>query len=183
MKRKSLIAIVAVLVMMLGIPVSASDIFEKTTTCGVKGGIISPGTVWVQGISFDSEIGYNVSGFLDYKLGEKISGGLVFDFGNFSSYDESSTMLGIGFALKAWIYNDDQNYIIRPGFGIAYGNIGGNESIDATNHLVLNGYGEFVLLTEGSIDWVFEIGITGSVDGGNDDVTFTYGPGLHCAPV
>lgn len=176
---KRIIPVIVLLALFLIVPnvFGGDEVFEKLTTFGVKGGIWKPGTVYVAGIDDDSDIGYSIEGFLDYKLAPKFSGGLALDFASLGSRDESSTLLMIGFVMKAWIFNDDSKFLMRPGFGIAYGNLGGNDLVDATNHLILNGYFEFVLPTE-SMNWLFEIGITGSVDGGNDDVEITYGPGF-----
>jgi len=170
--------ILAMLILLISANVSAKDdIFEKMTTFGVKGGIFSPGTVYVDGNDLDSDMGYLIGGLLDYKLGPKFTGGINFDIGSLSAYDETSTLLMIGFLMKAWIVNEDETYIIRPGFGISYGNLGGNDATDASSHLILNGVAELVLPGE-SMNWLIEIGITGSVDGGNDDVEITYGPGF-----
>jgi len=179
MKVKPLTAVFLFLgILLLGVNVSADDdVIEKMTTFGFKAGIWSPGTLYVNGMDFDSDMSYFVGGLLDYKLGPKFSGGLNFDIGSLSAYEETSTLLMIGFLLKAWIINEDETYIIRPGFGISYGNLGGNESVDGSSHLILNGVAELVIPGE-SMNWLIEIGITGSVDGGNDDVEITYGPGF-----
>ncbi len=179
MRLKPITVIASILLLLVAVASvgAKDDIFEKPTTFGVKAGLWKPGTVYVGGMDDGSSISYMVGGLVDYKLAPKFSGGLNLDIANMSSFDESSTLLMIGFMMKAWIVNEDETYIIRPGFGISYGNLGGNDAIDGTDHLILNGVVELVIPGE-SMNWLFELGITGSVDGGNDDVEVTYGPGF-----
>jgi len=160
------------------ISLSGAEVLEKTTTLGFKAGLYSPGTAYLNDFEGDTDMSYMIGGFLDYMLAEKISGGAVLELANVSAYDESSTLIQLGFSLKAWVYGEEETFIFRPGFGLAYGSLGGNDAIDGTSHLILNGYAEFLIPRENSMTWLVELGITGSVNGGNDDVDLTYGPGF-----
>ena len=156
----------------------ANEFMEKNTTFNFQLGLISPGTFWVDSSDFESDMSYSLSAGLDYKLGPKISGGLVTNIGNFSVWDNSSTMFEFGFSLKAWIKPDNANLIIRPGFGLCYGALSSNNATDSSGFFVINGTVELIFPTESGINWLAMIGITGAPTGGNDDYEMTYGPGF-----
>jgi hypothetical protein len=120
---------------------------------------------------------FHLGGFVDYKLGPKISGGLVLNFSNFSYRDESSNMLEAGFIIKAWLYGEDSNITFTPGFGISYGRLGSNDYVDGSDFFIINGLVDMIIGME-NFDLLLELGITGSPTGGNDDWDMSYGPGF-----
>ena len=169
-------AIVTVIVAFGAGMAGGSELRTKETTFGAKGGLFGPGTVYVEGFDYDSDMSFSFGGFLDYKLGPKMSGGVLLNFHDFSSY-ESSTLIELGFMLKGWIYKDESNMTFRPGFGISYGMMS-HEGMDNTSYLIMSGLAEFVFSTSGQISYLGEIGITGALAGGNDAYDVTFGPGF-----
>lgn len=155
----------------------SADVREKETTAGFKAGLISPGTFWVGEADSDSDISYHFGGFTDYKLGPKISGGLVVNASNFSYRDESSNMIELGFMIKAWVFKDESNLTFTPGFGISYGRLGSNDFVDASDYFIINGLVDMIIGME-NYDLLVELGITGAPVGGNDDWDMSYGPGF-----
>ncbi|MBN2071740.1 MAG: hypothetical protein JW814_09815 [Candidatus Krumholzibacteriota bacterium] len=170
--------ILVILVALAAAPSSASEFLEKNTTYNFQVGMISPGTFWVDGNDFDSDMSYSLSAGLDYKLGPKISGGIATNISNFSVESESSTMFEFGFLLKAWIAPEGKNFIFRPGFGLSYGALSSNDQTDSSSYFVINGTFEMIFPMDNGINWLIMAGITGAPSGGNDDYEMTYGPGF-----
>ncbi|MBU8922340.1 MAG: hypothetical protein KOO63_11040 [Bacteroidales bacterium] len=178
MRLSKLIALVSLLAMVVVSPAMAYDFLERETTINVQIGLLSPGTFWVEGREFETDLSFSFSGGLDYKLGPKISGGVVGGFSNFSGYDDSASMIELGFMIKAWIQQDGSNLLFRPGFGISYGKLGAIGPADSSGYLIINGTFELVILTEKNFNWLIMAGITGAPAGGNDEFEMTYGPGF-----
>ncbi|MFO7915221.1 MAG: hypothetical protein R6U43_05970 [Candidatus Krumholzibacteriales bacterium] len=155
----------------------SADVRTKEMTAGFKAGLINPGTFWVGDYDSDSDLSYHIGGFMDYKLGPRISGGLVLNFSNFSYRDDSSNMLELGFMIKAWLFSEESNLTFTPGFGISYGHLGDNGYVDASDFLIINGLVDMIIGME-TYDLLLELGITGSPTGGNDDWDMSYGPGF-----
>jgi hypothetical protein len=160
-------AILLLLLMMFS-TAFAGNVRDKNTVLGVKAGLITTGTWYV------GELG----GFVDYKLGPKITGGAAFNFGGFSAYEESSIQMDIGFTIKAMVFSETSNLTFRPGFGISYGMIGEMGPYESSSYLVLHGMVEMVIATQSNMSYLAEIGLTGAPDGGNDDITMTTSPRL-----
>ncbi len=177
-RSSQIIALVLLLTVVLVSPAMAYDFLERETTINVQVGLISPGTFWVEGVDFETDMSFGVSGGFDYKLGEKITGGVVVGFNNFSGYDDSASMIEIGFLIKAWIQQEGSNLLFRPGFGLSYGRLGSIGPADSSGYLVINGTFELIILTEQNFNWLIMAGITGAPIGGNDEFEMTYGPGL-----
>ncbi len=168
----------AFLVLVVASPSMGSGLLDKTTTFNVQAGLISPGTFWVGDHEGETDMSFGLGGGLDYKLGPKISGGIVGGLNNFSGYDDSSMMLEIGFSLKAWINSTGSKLLFRPGFGISYGKLGSIGGVESSNYLVINGTAEMVIMSETGLNWLVMLGITGAPTGGNEDFDMTYGPGF-----
>ncbi len=180
MLRSSQVTVLVLLFVMAVVSsATASDFLDRSTTINFQAGLIGPGTFWVGERDFDSDMSFGFSGGLDYKLGPKISGGIVVGVNNFSGYDESAMMIEFGFLIKAWIWQEGSNLLFRPGFGISYGKLGSiGNSVDPSDYLVINGTFELVILTESNFNWLVMAGITGAPVGGNEDFDMTYGPGF-----
>ncbi|MCK4539508.1 MAG: hypothetical protein KAV42_11995, partial [Candidatus Krumholzibacteria bacterium] len=159
-------------------PAMAYDFLERETTINVQIGLISPGPFWVEDIEFDTDMSFGIMGGLDYKLGPKISGGIVAGFNNFSGEGNSATMIEFGFLIKAWIHPEESSLLLRPGFGLSYGKLGSIGESDTSNYLIVNCTFELVILTEKNFNYLVMIGLTGGPAGGNDDNEMTYGPGF-----
>lgn len=158
---------------------SATDVRNSQTTIGVKGGIIGPCAFYVNDRDFESAMSYSIGGFVDYKLGPKILGGLSLDFLGVSHiYDENVSLIDLSATLKAMIFSPNSNLTFRPGFAIGYGSLG-DFSFGASSHLLLKGGLEVVYSTEDSVTWLVEIMLSGSVDGGNEDFAMTFGPMVY----
>jgi hypothetical protein len=161
---------------------NAGDVMQKSTSFGVKAGIFSPGTYYITDFSyeeFDTDMGISIGGFLDYKLAEKITGGLSFDFGTLGVYEESTSLLDLGVTLKAILPVGKSNIVIRPGAGFGYGTVAKiGEYVESSNYLMLKGLVEAVFATSGELSFLGEIQILGGTSGGNDEYSMAFGPGF-----
>lgn len=154
---------------------------NKTTVFGLKGGLITSGTVYVgNGVDFDFETdgSYSFGGFLDYKLAPKFLGGLTVDIHNISAFDESKTMLNLGATLKAMIYSETSNVMFRPGISLGYGSLGAIEAVgvESSQYFNVGGFVEVVYSMPGGLSWLGEAAIYAGPSGGNSDYTITFGP-------
>jgi len=156
----------------------AGNVRDKNTVLGVKAGLITTGTWYVGDFEYEADMSYMLGGFVDYKLGPKITGGAAFNFGGFSAYEESSIQMDIGFTIKAMVFSETSNLTFRPGFGISYGMVGKMGPYESSSYLVLHGMVEMVIATQSNMSYLAEIGLTGAPDGGNDDITMTTSPRL-----
>ncbi len=178
LRSSQITALVLLLAVVAASPLMAYDLLERSTTVNIQAGLVSPGTFWIEGRDYDTDMSFGLAGGADYKLGPKISGGVTVGYNNFSGYDESSSMIELGFTIKAWINSEGSNLLFRPGFGISYGMLGSLGAIDSSNYMILNGTFELIILTEKNFNWLVMAGITGAPTGGNEDLEMTYGPGF-----
>ena len=152
---------------------------NKTTVFGIKGGLITSGTVYVEDIfDFNTDGSYSLGGFLDYKLGPKFLGGLAVDIHNISAFDESETLLNLGVTLKAMIYSETSSVTFRPGISLGYGSVGGIEGagVESSQYFTVGGLVEVVYSMPGGLSWLGEVAIYAGPSGGNSDFSITYGP-------
>ena len=156
----------------------ATDVRNTPTTYGVKLGLISPGTWFVGDFEYDPDMGYSIGGFLDYKLGPKISGGIDLDLNGFNAYETSSNLINFGITLKAILYSETSNLTFRPGIGIGYGTIGKMDIYESSSYFMLKGGVEMVYSAPGGLSWLGELALIGSPDGGNDDIEMYLGTGF-----
>ena len=169
---------VVLLIMLVASTAFADGVREKNTILGVKAGFTTTGTWYVGDFEYEADMNYLLGGFVDYKLGPKITGGAVFNFGGFSAYEESGTQMDFGFTIKAMVFSETSKLTFRPGFGISYGMISKMGPYESSEYLVLHGMVEMVICTQSNLSYLAEIGLTGAPDGGNDDITMTTSPRL-----
>ena len=62
---------------------------------------------------------------------------------------------------------------------LAYGAVGEIDPYAASSHLMLKGGVEAVFTTSGGTTFLAEFLVGGSVDGGNDDFSMTFGPMMY----
>lgn len=156
----------------------AADVRNASSIYGLKAGIVSPGTWFVGDFEYDPDMGYSLGGFLDYKLGPKITGGGYIDVHRISAYETSNSLFDLGVTIKAIIYSQTSSFTFKPGIGIGYGTLGKMDIYASTTYMVLKGYVDIVYSTPGSVSWLGEIGLWGSPNGGNDDFEAYFGTGL-----
>lgn len=152
------------------------DLREKNTVIGVKGGLISSGTVFVEDFEFDTDMSYSLGGFLDYRLAPKLLGGVAVDVHNISAFDESETLFNVGLALKAIIAGETSNLMFRPGLVIGYGSLGSTAETESSQYFTIGGNAELIFMTQGSFSWLGEVGIYAGPSGGNSEFDITFGP-------
>lgn len=186
MKCVSVLLIVALFAYALGASAAEpegtqGDFRAKGTVFGVKGGMILPGTIYVDDFSKGGDISFSFGGFVDYSLGEKLYGGISVDVHNMSVYDQSKLLYDISATLKAKIFSPSKPFTFRPGIGIGYGGLPGfkadGEDVDASSYFLVKGMVEFVVHTSNRLSWLVEAAIIGAPSGGNKDYSVTFGPG------
>lgn len=182
--RSKLTAGILAIILVIGLAgiTTAGDIREKPTTFGIKAGLFSPGTYYITDFSygeFDSDMGISLGGFLDYKLAEKITGGLSLDFGTLGVYEEGTSLIDLGVTLKALLAPENSNIVIKPGFGFGFGTVGEIGSyVEGSNYLMLKGIIEMIIVTQSNMSFLVEAQILGGTSGGNDDYEMAFGPGF-----
>lgn len=171
-----LATIVAILLLCTGVSFG-KNIRDVNTLIGVKGGFIGSATFYVGDFEYGSDMSYSLGGFLDYKLGPKIFGGLSLDIHGISGvYENSVTLIDLSATIKAMVYSEGSNLTFRPEFGLGYGALGDLDPYGTSSHLLLKGGCEVVFATQGNLSYLGELMLAGSLDGGNDDVAITFGP-------
>ena len=156
----------------------ALDVRSAPTVYGLKAGVISPGIWYVGDFEYEPDIGYSLGGFLDHKLGEKITGGIEIDVHGFNAYETSSTLIDFGISLRAILFSENSNLTFKPGIGIGYGNLGVMDPYEASSYFVLKGGVDLILSSTKDYSWLAEISLIGSPDGGNDDTEMYLGTGF-----
>jgi hypothetical protein len=180
-RRLTALGLVLVILLVAG-SLAAQDFRSKGTVLGIKGGLVLPGTVYIEDFSDDGDISFSLGGFADYALAEKLYGGISLDFHNMSVWDESKIMYDISFVLKAKIFSENSPMTFRPGFSVGYGGIPSFEAdgydVDASSYFVVKGMVEAVMPTSSNLSWLIEAAIIGAPAGGNSDYDVTFGPGF-----
>ena len=151
---------------------------QKPTTYGIKGGLVMPGTFyWHEGpyVSYNFNLSWSAGAFIDHMLAEKLSGGLYLDLNLVNAFDESAVMFDVGATLKARLAVGAGGIQWRPMIGIGYGNLGAIYLFDGTSYLTLKGGAE-ALIPMGARQVLVEGLVFGAPNGGNEDVTTTFGP-------
>jgi len=154
------------------------DIRTKSTSYGLKAGMISPGIWYVGDFEYEPDASYTFGGFIDHQLGPKISGGVSLDIHGFSAYEESNNLIDLGITIKAMLFSEGSQFTFRPGIGIAYGTLGKMGIYESSTYMLLKGGLEVIISTSGNISWLGEIGLFGAPTGGNDDADMYLDTGL-----
>jgi len=164
------------LIMFMSAAIFGQSILIDETTFGVKGGIVTGGTLWVEDFSDDIGTSYALNGFVDYRLAEKLIGGISLDIIGISSFEESEQLISFNMNLKAQIYMKENNLLIRPGLSFGYGKLSAPRGSDDSSQLVMGAGVEFSFPSKTARNYLFDIGIIGSPVGGNDDYDITFEP-------
>lgn len=175
---RRIVAILALVFLALSAPAGAQqNAPHRTTSFAVKAILLLPGEAYVAEADayFDIDMSYGVGGSVDTQLGERLYGGLFADLLNVTAYEESEIMLDLGFTMKAAFGGANGAVLWRPGFGLGYGTLSGNESLDATHYLTIRAGVEATMAT----GWLIEANLYAAPTGGNGAVTVTYGPLLQ----
>jgi len=154
----------------------AGDITAKNTVYGLKAGLITGGEFWIGGADPGTSASFSFGGFMDYKLGEKITGGLALEFHNMTNEDDGNILIDIGITLKAQIAKPSSKFIFRPGIGLAYGILGELGPAEGSNYFVLKGGSDMIIKSSNNFNWLVDVQIIGAPTGGNDDYEMTFGP-------
>jgi hypothetical protein len=142
----------------------------------IKGGILMPGTVSIQGFEVDTDMGWIANAAFDALLAEKISMGGYFFYAGTSpeGSDQTANIMTIGGTIKAR-FTLKGGTQIRPGVIFAYQMTTG-EVFDDVNGLNIGFTGEVAFPLKNKNAIVTEIGFTSQPAGGNSDVDVTWAP-------
>jgi hypothetical protein len=150
---------------------------EKTTIIGLKGGLITSGTVSAEDVEFDTDLSYSLGAFGDYQLAPKFSGGIAVDLHNISVSDESKMLLNFGVTLKAMISGENSSMAFRPGLLIGYARLPEIEGrTKSSQYFTVGGLVEIAFSTQNSVSFFTEAGIYAAPSGGNSEFDITFGP-------
>ncbi len=173
--KKNVVSVIVILLMVL-ISTSAVQAQKQSWNMNIKGGIMLPGTVTVEGYDADTEMGWIGNLAFDALLAEKVSmGGFLFYAGiTPEDLDESANILGIGGTIKAR-FTLKSGMQIRPGLVLVYQMTSGDAFEDVKGFGV--GFtGEVVFPLKDFNAIVAEIGFTSQPSGGNEFVDVTWAP-------
>jgi hypothetical protein len=142
----------------------------------IKGGMLMPGTVSVEGFEVDTDMGWIANAAFDALLAEKISMGGYFFYAGTSAEesDETANIMTIGGTIKAR-FTLQGGTQIRPGVILAYQMTTG-EAFDDVNGLNVGFTGEVAFPLKNKNAIVTEIGFTSQPSGGNEDAEVTWAP-------
>jgi hypothetical protein len=173
--KKNLVSVMVILLMVL-ISTSAVQAQKQSWNMNIKGGIILPGTVTVEGYDADTEMGWIGNLAFDALLAEKLSMGGFFYYSGITpeDFDEGANIMGIGGSLKAR-FTLKSGMQIRPGVVFAYQMTSG-DAFDDVNGFGVGFTGEVVFPLKDFNAIVAEIGFISQPSGGNEDVEVTWAP-------
>ena len=156
--------------------VSISSVNAQNWNMNIKGGMMLPGTVTIEGVDFDTESGWIINTAYDAMVAEKLSmGGYFFYSGITAEYNgEGANIMAIGGTLKGRFKMRGGNQI-RPGIIFAYQMTSG-DVFDDVEGLNVGFTGEFVLPLKNNNAVVAEVGFTTQPAGGNADADVTWAP-------
>ena len=154
-------------------PAKAAAIVAKDVVWGIKGGFAAPTTSWIDD-SFEVDIdgGFVLNGFVDYRLGPKITGTASIGLMSLTVDGDGDPIKDISAGLKAVVGNASSQFLFRPGFTLGFGSVGDGES-----YMVLQASVEMIPV-RGAIPWLFDLGMMTAPVGGNDVFDATIEPRL-----
>ena len=157
----------------LTLPVQAQS---QSWNFNIKGGILLPGTITIEGYDVDTDMGWIANAAFDALLAEKISMGGYFFYAGTSpeESDESANIMTIGGTLKAR-FTLQGGTQIRPGVIFAY-QITTGDVFDDVNGFNIGFTGEVAFPLKNKNAIVTEIGFTSQPSGGNADADVTWAP-------
>lgn len=158
---------------------SAATMLSRSTTVGLKAGLITSGTIYVEDGEFDSDASYSIGGFLDYRLAPKLFGGISVDAHNISAFDEEKMLVDAELTLKALVAGATGRVAVRPGLGIGYGTVGAISGVaESSQYLTVRGFAEVLVPLGARSAWLGEVAVLAGPSGGNSDLDITFGPML-----
>jgi len=170
------IFIVFTIVIFLVLMTSLAQAQSQSWNFNIKGGILLPGTVTIEGSDVDTDMGWIANAAFDALLAEKVSmGGYLFYAGTTPEEgDASANILAIGGTIKAR-FTLQGGTQIRPGVILAYQMVSGDVFDDVSGlNVGFTGEVAFPLKNKNAI--VTEIGFTSQPSGGNADADVTWAP-------
>ena len=169
---------ILVLVIALLLFGSMAQAQKQAWNWNIKGGIMLPGTVSVEGYDADTEMGWIVNTAFDALVAEKLSmGGYFFYSGITEAETEESlgaNIMTIGGTLKGRFALRGGTQL-RPGVIFAY-QITTGDAFDDINGLNVGFTFEASFQLKDYNAIVAEIGFTSQPSGGNEDVNVTWAP-------
>lgn len=156
---------------------------ERTWGLGLKAGPLMPGTVSVEDVDVDTEMGYVLSANADYIVTPKFSMGAYILRASTSAedFDADASVLGMGALLKVRI-GDPNGVQFRPGFAVGYQLSDVDDSAaEDVKGLGLAAVGELAFPLSDSLFGVAEVSFISQPTGGNDDVEVAWAPILYFA--
>jgi len=173
--RKGMLTIFT-LVIFLILMTSLSQAQSQSWNFNIKGGLLLPGTVTIEGFDVDTDMGWIVNTAFDALIVEKLSmGGYLFYAGTSpEESDESANILAIGGTIKAR-FTLQGGTQIRPGVILAYQMVSG-DVFDDVSGLDVGFTGEVAFPLKNKNAIVAEIGFTTQPAGGNADADVTWSP-------
>ena len=173
--RKGLFTIMT-LVMLSLVLIPPLQAQSQSWNFNIKGGLLLPGPVTIEGFDVDTEMGWIFNAAYDALLAEKISMGAYFSYAGTTpeNGDASANILAIGGTLKAR-FTLKGGTQIRPGLILAYQMTSG-DAFDDVKGLDVGFTGEVAFPLKKKNAIVAEIGFTSQPSGGNADADVTWAP-------
>jgi hypothetical protein len=164
------------LVSIVTVILSISTVNAQNWNMNIKGGVMLPGTVSIEGVEFDTETGWIINTAYDAMVAEKLSmGGYFFYSGVTAEYNgEGANIMAIGGTIKGRFPMRGGNQI-RAGIILAYQMTSG-DVFDDVEGLNVGFTGEFIFPLKNKKAVVTEIGFTTQPAGGNADADVTWAP-------
>jgi hypothetical protein len=157
---------------------SVAQAQKQSWNWNLKGGIMLPGTVSVEGFDADTELGWIVNTAFDAMVAEKLSMGGYFFYSGITEAESGESLganvMSIGGTLKGRFALRGGTQL-RPGVIFAY-QITTGDAFDDINGLNVGFTFEAAFPLKDFNAIVAEIGFTSQPSGGNEDVNVTWAP-------
>ncbi len=156
------------------------DPLEKSTSFGLKAGLISPGTQKIDDEKYSSSISLSFGASIDKKFGERTFWGAAVDFSGFRTRGETNLMESLCITFKESFDVGDNDVTLRPGVGLGFAYI--FESLidgEGIIHFFLMGTIEVIYPVRSGISMLGEINLIAAPSGETDDEKkASFGPGI-----
>ncbi len=170
---------------LVALSVSVGHAQEQQWSITVKGGLLMPGSVTVESMSLDTNMGFLANAYFDAMVAPKLSigGFLQMAFPSVTAWgdDYGVTVTTLGATMKGR-FPLQSGWILRPGLAFGYQMSSSDAYTDGVNGLGVGGLFEVIKpLANSKNALVGELGFITQPSGGNSDADVTWGPIFYFA--
>jgi len=144
---------------------------------GIRAGLSNESRYWVNGHSYELKTSLGLGVFFDVALSKRSAITITTDLYDVHLFGTRQWLMNIALGYKPTIYYSAAKKIAWRAAGtVGFANLAEIARMEPTNYLTLKLAAELLMFHNKNIGYVFELGVTGSPTGGNDDSDVTWGP-------